>query len=111
MMEELSAKLGFHHENSTPYYPQANGQVEAINKVLKTMLRWMVGDHKSNWHHILFFPLWDYQTSVKIATGFTPFQLVYGLKVVLPIQFYIPSLQLAIELLPYTSMRKKYFCT
>ena len=48
MMEELSAKLGFRHENSTPYYPQANGQVEAINKVLKTMLCQMVGDHKSN---------------------------------------------------------------
>ena len=25
MMKELSAKLGFRHENSTPYYPQANG--------------------------------------------------------------------------------------
>ena len=58
MMEELSAKLGFHHENSTSYYPQANGQVEAINKVLKTMLRRMVGDHKSNWHHVLFSTLW-----------------------------------------------------
>ena len=57
MMEELSAKLGFHHENSTPYYPQANGQVESINKVLKTMLRRMVGDHKSNWNHILFSAL------------------------------------------------------
>ena len=48
MMEEMSAKLGFLHENSTLYYPQANGQVEAINKVLKTMLHRMVGDHKSN---------------------------------------------------------------
>ena len=65
MMEELSAKLGFRHENSTPYYPQATGQVEAINKVLKTMLRQMVGDHKSNWHHILFSALWAYRTSVK----------------------------------------------
>ena len=26
MMEELSAKLGFRHENSTPYYPQAHAQ-------------------------------------------------------------------------------------
>ena len=48
MMAELSAKLGFLHENSTPYYSQANGQVDAINKVLKTMLCLMVGDHKSN---------------------------------------------------------------
>ena len=58
MMAELSAKLGFHHENSTPYYPYANGQVEAINKVLKTMLHRMVGDHKSNWHLTLFSTLW-----------------------------------------------------
>ena len=64
MMEELSAKLGFRHENSMLYYPQANGQVEAINKVLKTMLHQMVGDHKSNWHHILFSVLWAYRTSV-----------------------------------------------
>ena len=73
MMEELSAKLGFCHENSTSYYRQANGQVEAINKVLKTMFRRMVGDHKSNWHLVLFFALWAYQTSVKTTTGFTPF--------------------------------------
>ena len=38
MMEELSAKLGFLHENSTPYYPQSNGQVDAIKIFLKTML-------------------------------------------------------------------------
>ena len=57
MMEEMSARLGFLHENSMPYYPQANGQVEAINKVSKTMLRQMVGDHKSNWHHVLLSSL------------------------------------------------------
>jgi hypothetical protein len=39
MMFELTEKLGLRHDNSTPYYPQANGQVEAINKVLITMLR------------------------------------------------------------------------
>ena len=35
MTEEFSAKLGSCHENSKLYYPQANGQVEAINKVWK----------------------------------------------------------------------------
>ena len=37
------------------------------------------------------------------ATGFTPFQLVYGLEVILPIQCEIPSLKLTIDLLPNTS--------
>jgi hypothetical protein len=39
MMYELTEKLGLRHEKSTPYYPQANGQVEAINKVLITMIQ------------------------------------------------------------------------
>ena len=92
-----------------PYYPQANGQVEAINKVLKTMLRRMVGDHKSNWHHILFSAIWAYRNLVKIATGFTPFQLVYGIEAVLLIQCQIPSLKLAVELLPNTSLEEERF--
>ena len=59
MMAKLSAKLGFHHENSSPYYPQANRQVEAINKVLKTIIQQMVGTHKSNQHLKLFSSLWS----------------------------------------------------
>jgi transposase InsO family protein len=37
MMYELTKKLGLRHENSTPYYPQANGQVEVIKKFLTTI--------------------------------------------------------------------------
>lgn len=48
MMTKLTVKLGISHESSTSFYPQTNGQVEAINKVLKTMLRRMVGIHKSD---------------------------------------------------------------
>ena len=107
MMSKLTEKLGLHHENSTPYYPQANGQVEAINKVLITMLRRMIGIHKMSWHTMLFSALWAYQRSVKSATGFTPFRLVYGLQAILPIECEMPSLKLAIELLPNTSAKEE----
>ena len=102
MMAELSAKLGFHHENSNPYYPQANGQVEAINKVLNTMLCRMVGEHKSNWNLNLFSALWSYITSMKTSTVLTPFQLVYGMEFVLPIECEISSLKLDVDLFPNT---------
>eukprot|EP00253_Pinus_taeda_P019086 PITA_19086 len=103
MMTELTGQLGLRHDSSTPYYPQANGLVEAINKVLVIMLRRIIGIHRSNWHNMLFLALWAYQTSVKTSTGFTPFQLVYGLEAMLPIECEIPSLRMAIELLPATS--------
>ena len=51
---------------------------------------------------MLFSALWAYRTSIKNATGFTPFQLVYVLEATLPIEFGIPSLKLSLELLPDT---------
>jgi transposase InsO family protein len=99
---ELSSRLGFSHEFSSPYYPQSNGQVEVVNKVLKTMLQRTVNKHKTNWHHMLFSALWAYRTVVKIATGFTPFHLVHGIEETLPIEYEIPTLHTTIELLPDT---------
>ena len=107
MVIELSVKLGFCVENSTPYYPQANVQVESINKVLKTMLCRMVGEHKMNWHLTLFSTLWAYKTSLETTNGLTHFQLVYILEVVLPIECDIPSLKLVIELFPNTSVEEE----
>ena len=57
---------------------------------------------------MLFSALWAYRTSVKTSTGFTPFQLVYGLESVLPIECEIPSLQMVVELLPATSEEEKH---
>jgi len=46
IFQELSQYLGFSHEFASTYYPQSNGRVEAINKVLKTMFQGMVNDQK-----------------------------------------------------------------
>ena len=102
-MTELTTQLGLRHDSSTPYYPQSNGQVEAVNKILVTMLQRTVDMHKSNWHLMLFLALWAYQTSLKDATGFTPFQLVYGLEATLPIECEIPLLKRVVDLLPNTT--------
>eukprot|EP00253_Pinus_taeda_P014206 PITA_14206 len=50
----------------------------------------------------LYYPQANGQTSVRNATGFTPFQLVYGLEAILPVQCEISSLKLAVDLLPGT---------
>ena len=52
---------------------------------------------------MLYPTLWDYRTTVKTATSFSPYQLVHGVESVLPIKCKIPSLKLAIDLLLNTS--------
>ena len=50
-----------------------------------------------------FFFLWAYWTSLNTTTGFTPFHLVHGVELVLPIECQISSLWLVMEILPDTS--------
>jgi transposase InsO family protein len=106
---KISSKLGFLDEFASPYYPQSNGHIEAVNKVLKTMLQRTINKHKTNWHHILFSTLWAYQTAVKTATGFTPFHLIHGVEATLPIECEIPTVHTAIEFLPDTAPMEQCF--
>jgi hypothetical protein len=103
MVSKLTSNLGLRQEHSSSYYPQANGLVEAMDKSLKTILQRMINSSESNWHLMLYSTLWAYQMSIKITTGFSPFQLVYRLEVVFPIECQIPSLKLVVELFPDTS--------
>ena len=73
MMMDLTTMLGFRREHSSSFYPQANGQVEAVNKNLKTILKCTINAARSNWNIMLYPALGAYQTNVKTATGFSPF--------------------------------------
>ena len=80
-----------------------NGQVEAVNKSLKSILQRTITQRKNNWYIMLYPALLEYRTTVKAAIGFSPYQLVHGVESILPVECEIPSLKLAIELLPDTS--------
>ena len=73
------------------------------------MLQRIVGRAKSSWNLQLYSELWDYRTTVKKSTSYTPFQLVYGLEDTLPIRCEIPSLKPVVELLPNTTTEEERF--
>jgi hypothetical protein len=54
----------------------------------------MVNSTRTNWHLMLYPALWAYRTSVKTATGFSPFQLVHGVEAFFLIECEIPSLKI-----------------
>ena len=57
---------------------------------------------------MLYPALCAYRTVVNTATGFSPYHLVHGLEFVLPVECEIPSLKIAIEILPDTSALEEH---
>ena len=86
------------HKKSTSYHPQANGQAESTNKILCTVLTKIVGNSRADWEMKLNAALWAYRVAFKTAIGTTPFNLVFGLDAILPMEFLIPTLRVAKEL-------------
>lgn len=59
---------------------------------LKKIVQKMVVTYK-DWDEMLPYALHSYRTSVRTSIEATPFSLVYGMEVVLPIEVEIPSLR------------------
>jgi transposase len=64
--------------NSSPYYVQANGQVESSNKLLIRLIKKNITEQPKRWHEVLSEALWAHRVSRHGATKVTPFELVYG---------------------------------
>ncbi|KAL1308631.1 hypothetical protein AAHE18_17G120800 [Arachis hypogaea] len=80
---------------STPYYAQANGQVEAANKILIGLIKKHIGNRPRTWHETLSQVLWAYQNSPRGSTGTSPYKLVYGHDAVLPLKINLNTLRVS----------------
>ena len=98
VIENLLDEFMIIHRKSTPYHPQANGQAEATNKTLCTVLTKIVSDARTDWDQKLHAALWAYRVAYKPKLHTTPFNLVFGLNAILPIEFLLPTLRIAKQL-------------
>lgn len=96
-IEHLTNTFLIKHRKTSPYHPRANGQTEKTNGILCKILTKTIAQSATDWDDKLLGALWAYRVAYKVTTKFTPFQLVYGQEAILPIEYEIPSLRIAIE--------------
>ena len=77
IMKEVSRLLSI-KQLRTPYHPQCNGLVERFHGTLKGMLRKMKQEKPKTWHRYLPALLFAVRETTQSATGFSPFELIYG---------------------------------
>jgi len=97
VVRQLTQRHMVIHKKSTVYYPQANGQAEATNQVIQKILKKIVSENRTDWDQKLNSALWAFRTAYKATTGHTLFSLVYGLEAVVPMEFVVPSLRIALS--------------
>jgi len=83
--------------SSTAYYSVANGLAEAFNKTIGKLLKKFVSKSQRDWDDKLGECLWAYRTTVRTSTKATPFSMVHGCEIVLPLEIQIPSLRVALQ--------------
>ena len=65
---------------STSAYPQGNGQVKVVNKVIVSGLKKRLDDAKGKWMEELSHVLWTYRTTPRRSIEETPCSITYGAK-------------------------------
>ena len=79
------------NQNDTPVHPQVNGQAKSSNKIIVNNLKKRLGAKKGRCAEESPFVLWADRTTVKNATGQTPFSLVFGAEAMIPTEMTIPT--------------------
>ena len=88
MLEEFQV----YYQKSMPYHPQANGTFETFNKILETTLEKVCNAQRNDLDVDILVVLWAYWMTYKKLIGYTPFRSVYGIEVVTPMEYIVPSL-------------------
>ena len=98
LVRGIVEKYKIKHRRSSPYHPQANGQVESTNKIIEAIMTKTIKLHRKDWPDNILEALWSYHITWKNTTGFNPYEMVYGKQILLPFEFKISTYRLLVEL-------------
>jgi len=70
--------------NTTAFHPESNGGLERRHRVLVEYLRHYVAEDQKDWDDWVTYATFVYNTTTHRATGYTPFELLFGYKARVP---------------------------
>lgn len=93
LFNRVCAFLQVDKRRTTPYRPQTDGMVERFNRTLDDLFATLTLEHQRDWDDYLPLMLSAYRFTPHTATGFSPFELLYGRSPNMPTNLIAPALQ------------------
>lgn len=91
-LTSLCEEFGILFFNSTPSYPQGNGQAEASIKTVCAGIKRRLTPKRGKWAEELPHVLWACRSTPRRSTGQTPFAMAFGMEAVIPLESKVPTL-------------------
>ena len=91
LFKSMCKLLGVKKTRTSAYFPQANGQVERLNKTLSTMIASYVAENQHIWDENLAALMMAYRATPQESTGHTPNELMFGREVYMPVDVQVGS--------------------
>ena len=92
VVKEICRLLEISKTRTTPYRPQANGQVERFNRTIMQILRCFMQEYHGDWDVYLPLVAGAIRSSVNRSTGFTPNYLMLVREVMRPLDLMLPKM-------------------
>ena len=70
---------------TSAYHPHANGLLERQNRIIKNSLKKLLDSSPTNWPYVIEGVLFAHRVTTHASTKYSPFELLYNRKAVLPI--------------------------
>lgn len=90
ILKEMAKLLRIRRILTTPYNPRAN-DVERFHRYLGNYIKTVIEDSKERWPDMLPYAVFTYNNTFNTATGFSPFEIVFGRTFELPPPIFTPT--------------------
>ena len=71
---------------TTPFHPRSDGLVERMNRTIKNMIASYIDIKQTNWDDYIDSIVMAYNSSVHETTGITPYRMVFGTEMIVPVE-------------------------
>ena len=85
VFQEMCKMLEISKTRTTPLHARSDGMIERMNRTMQNMLSKYIQENQKDWDLYLDFIVMAYNTCEHESTGCSPYRILYGENIVLPI--------------------------